>query len=73
MLFRVLLRRTAAGQWRALAFMVPNDGSVGRNAGDYAVPVTQVEAAAGLRFFPEFTGDAATLKSSRSVDAFMEK
>lgn len=71
-LFRVLLRKTADGTWRSLAFVVPNDGSIEPNPRAFAAPVTRVEREAGLVFFPNIpAADAGPLKANSDVARFL--
>ena len=73
-LYRVLLRRDAAGRWQALGFAVLNDG----NAGDFvpetlAVSISDLEARTGLTFFPDLAADEARrLKANVDLEVFSE-
>ena len=70
-LFRVLLRKARDGQWRALGFMVPNDGSRERDPRRFAVPIVEIEAATGLTFFPNLPeAEARYLKAGLDYDGF---
>lgn len=74
-LFMVLLRQTDhTGDWRALAFIVPNDGRITDDITEFATSVSAVEKASGLRFFttldPAIQGD---LKDNTSIEYFLRQ
>jgi endonuclease G len=71
-LYRILLRRTDGGEWRALAFIVLNDGSVERFVPEASVvAVNEIEARTGLGFFPDATADdAKKLKTNFDTAGF---
>jgi endonuclease G len=70
-LYRVLLRRASDGRWRAIAFLVPNDGSIGRDPEAYVTSVAAVEKATGLSFFPNLPAEeAGVLKANISLTDF---
>ncbi len=72
-IFRVHLRRTAAGAWRSVAFLVPNDGSQERDPSVFLTSVAEVEAATGLTFFPDLREDvAANVKAQADLDLFRQ-
>jgi endonuclease G len=73
-LYRVLLRRGSDGRWRAVAFVVLNDGSVESFTPEsFAVPVREVETRTGLSFFPDLASeDATTLKATRDIATFSD-
>jgi len=73
-LYRILLRRDSAGDWRALAFAVLNDGSIGRFVPEsFVVSVSDLEARTGLVFFPDLAaGEAKPLKDSIDAAGFSE-
>jgi endonuclease G len=73
-LYRVLLRRDAGGTWRALAFAVLNDGSVGRFEPDsFVLALSELEARTGLVFFPDLpAGAAERLKADVDIAGFAE-
>jgi|GEM_PF-1848471 len=69
-LFRVHLRETSAG-WRAIAFIVPNDGSIDREPENFLTSVEEVEARTGLTFFPDLSDqEAAALKAPTTLAEF---
>jgi DNA/RNA endonuclease G (NUC1) len=71
-LFRVLLRQTRGGTWKSIGFLVPNDGSIERDARKFVSSVAEVEKQTGLVFFSGM--DAATaqrLKQSKDLSAFL--
>ena len=70
-LYRVLLRRATDGNWRAIGFLVPNDGSGKRDHRSFATSVAAVEKLTGLTFFPDLPPEAAAaLKANDSLEAF---
>ncbi len=71
--YRVLLRQTTGGQWRAVAFIVDNDGSVARfDPNLYIVSVNEIEVRSGLKFFPDSQPDQALrLKSNIDIQLFL--
>jgi DNA/RNA endonuclease G (NUC1) len=72
-LYRVLLRADAAGQWRALAFVVLNDGSIGEFEPQASVlSVRKLETRTGLIFFPNLADRATAIKDTVDVAAFSE-
>jgi endonuclease G, mitochondrial len=69
--FRILLRKERDGTWRAIAFLVPNDGSLERNPKVFATSVSAVEKSTGLTFFTGLpAGEAAVLKGNASLAKF---
>jgi endonuclease G len=73
-LYRVLLRRDAQGMWRAIGFVVPNDGSIEREARVFATSVSRIEQLTGITFFPDLDPALArTVKSNASADYFEGK
>lgn len=71
-LFRVLLRQTRGGTWKSIGFLVPNDGSVERDARKFAASVAEVEAQTGLVFFSGMdAASARRLKQSKDLSAFL--
>jgi endonuclease G, mitochondrial len=73
-LYRILLRRDSAGSWRALAFAVLNDGSVGRFVPEsFVVPISDLETRTGLVFFADLAaGEAARLKTNVDTAGFSQ-
>jgi endonuclease G len=72
-LYRVLLRADPAGQWRTLAFVVRNDGSIGRFVPEVsAQSVRELEKRTGLEFFPNLADDAVGIKDTVDIAAFSE-
>lgn len=72
-LFRVLLRMDNRGKWRALAFLVPNDGSESRDAIEFATSVSHIEKETGLTFFPDLqASEEPGFKERIDVDLFVE-
>lgn len=73
-LYRVLLRRNSGGRWRAVAFVILNDGRVGSFTPEsFAVPVKDVETGTGLVFFPDLASEEAmTLKTTRDIATFSD-
>jgi endonuclease G len=70
-LYRVLLRADSAGRWRALAFVVLNDGSVAKFEPEAsAMPVRELERRTGLTFFPSLADGAAGFKDTVDIAAF---
>jgi hypothetical protein len=69
-----LLRRDGAGNWRALAFAVLNDGSVGSFVPEsFVIAIRDLEARTGLLFFPDLAADEARrLKTDVDAASFSE-
>ncbi len=71
-LYRVLLRQASDGKWRAIAFVVPNDGTAELDARIWATSVAKVEAITGLRFFQDLPADQQAIKTNSSLEVFLQ-
>ena len=66
------MRKASSGAWRALAFIVPNDGSREKDVRAFVRPVADVEKETGLGFFPDLpASEARRLKAAADLDRFL--
>ena len=68
----MLLRQATDGSWRAIAFVVPNDGTVGHDARTWLTTLAEVEAITKLTFFQDLPTDQQAIKTNSSLEVFLE-
>jgi len=69
-IYRVIYRETANGQWRVLAFLVPNEEAANGTAEDYIVPLLEIEEMTNLSFLPKLPMDQSAAKEAIDLAAF---
>jgi len=72
-IYRIIYRKTANGQWRTLAFVVPNDETASGTPQDYIVSLLELEKLTDLSFLPELPKSQSAAKEASDLVTFRNK